>query len=470
MSQHVVFFIFSFVAVVLCQNNSTFGKPTFSSYFGGSGDDSITSVVYMTSGSIIIGGTTTSNDGPFKKAPHLGGSPSSGGFIASLSGDGSKVEWIYLTSPVASIEYNEKNNELVASGASIAFSLSTDGKKVNWNVTSFGECTSCTVRFFKNGDTLLLRSGGWVRISDGKVVLSHSVKKSRMPAITVDVDDHVIVGGDQSSHTCCEPWRDPYIFIEDATVPKAPLQGFPPLWDFNPKLVHTDHLQLQADSFFNFLTTDHTGKVWVSGSSDGGNTVFTRNPYNLTELQTAAEGKCLSSPCFGYKGANKATWIGAFTNDFSNLETQSWHLAYVGVNRTTPCQCLGGKNVHPNGIKMTGVTFLGTQTEVSFVVTYGNSASRLPETSNRWYTPVSGTGGFVSIFDAELKQLLLSTYLIGTKGVNSASALISKNEVAFGGIAGNPSGRPDSIPCTKCTQKSYGGGDSDGFLWIASSF
>ena len=72
-----------------------------------------------------------------------------------------------------------------------------------------------------------------------------------------------------------------------------------------------------------------------------------------------------------------------------------------------------------NGIKPSGLAFLGTSKSVDYVVSFGASGARLPETDNRWYTPVSSDGAYVSIFDEQLIDLKLSTYLIGADGEQS---------------------------------------------------
>lgn len=99
--------------------------------------------------------------------------------------------------------------------------------------------------------------------------------------ILLGVDEkrnYYITGGDTNTRTGREPWRCPRFFINKIENG----ENVDSLWNWDPKLVGDDKYRLVADSGFRYpVIVSQDGDYIVIGWSDGGNTVFLREPKNL---------------------------------------------------------------------------------------------------------------------------------------------------------------------------------------------
>jgi hypothetical protein len=203
----------------------------------------------------------------------------------------------------------------------------------------------------------------------------------------VDADGNAYLGGDENSNTGREPWRKPFLYKVDRAG-----KVLWEVWRWNSKTVGTDKYRLVSDSSVRHVGFAQ-GRMVVSGWSDGGNSVFNRQP---TDLDANLK----------YKGFIDSLW-GAGVGTFSRLMLLENDPPKL-LEGSIWCSFLTSKN-KPNSAAIDAMEVLAD----GRVVVGGGSSFALVETPDAWVkTFPEGTGGAnVSILSADLKDLLFSTTL-----------------------------------------------------------
>ncbi|MFN4228102.1 MAG: hypothetical protein ACK4F0_08210 [Candidatus Ratteibacteria bacterium] len=273
------------------------------------------------------------------------------------------------------------------------------------------------------------------------------IGKSEYALLGVDEKrNYYIVGGDTNTHTGREPWRCPRFFIKEIDG-----EYIGSLWDWNAKLVGDNKYRLVADSGFRFpVLVTSEGDYVVIGWSDGGNTVFWREPKNLD-----VEVKY---------GFIDSLW-GARVGKFSRIMKANPDGQFIGGSIW--CTFLTGKN-QPNSTDIQDITIM-EDGNIAFI---SSNAHNIIETPDAWSGNYlkGGSGSAFSIFSSDFKNLLFSSAIPDTnlEGISYKN----KKFLIFGSTKGISSG----CQCDVCKdrklilknqiQKDFGGNE-DGYFLIA---
>jgi hypothetical protein len=193
--------------------------------------------------------------------------------------------------------------------------------------------------------------------------------------------------------------------------------------------------------------------MYVMGASEGLNNVFLKQPNRLDQNQTSFDGSCYSTPCYGYASKFKMfsmsyltvfLWIYSYPNttsprrksffgranaDYSNLDRQTYMVPYqigsaLGLNSTylrnyPVCQCY---NVNesvvdtsrgPNSYVSFGAAEF-TDNNVTYVITWGGSSFRGPETpTNAWHFNAGyrRQNAHITIMDYQMADIMMATLI-----------------------------------------------------------
>jgi hypothetical protein len=211
----------------------------------------------------------------------------------------------------------------------------------------------------------------------------------------------IYLGGDENTKTGRESWRRPFLTALDRSGGVK--------WDYwrwDPKLVGDDKYRLVSDSSVRGVVPLGGPRLLVWGWSDGGNSVFLRQPTNL-DADLSLNGGFINS-LWG-AGAGSFGWL-------MNVDTEKAQT----VGETCVCSFLKNRNL-PSSSRIDGACALdGGQLAI-----VGTSAFAFVETPDAWVKtfPDGGSGPYVAIYDELLSTLRFATLLPGLDGPLSVSRL-----------------------------------------------
>ncbi len=271
------------------------------------------------------------------------------------------------------------------------------------------------------------------------------------------------IGGDRNSGTGREPWRQPYLFLYDA---KGKVQA--KLYQLPGVAVGMDSFRLVSDSAVRGLRYTPDGKeLWIAAWSDGGNSIMNLQPYSLTEripddgLGLNMAGAGATSCCYflrlnltTLKVENKTIWSGYFKG-VQGARMYSLEVAPDG-------SLVAGGTVGNGMITTSNHIYPGPERTKDWAVggpaicIFNRSLNRL-----RFSSPIAATG-VMRILPRNRYEGEAFTFASGKyQGKNRVVAVsIATPEQ----IAGN--GERVSPPLRKPLQANFGGGTSDGYLFL----
>jgi hypothetical protein len=197
------------------------------------------------------------------------------------------------------------------------------------------------------------------------------------------------------------------------------------------------------------------------GWSDGGNSVFTRQPKDLTRGAGQSTGPFTT---YGMKSANSLAYL--LRIDPKTFEQRSWSywMAYVPDN-FSDAKFRGA----PNGV---GIDDLKVLPDRRIALT-GGAATGLISTPNAFYrhtSPNKYGGLYAAVLNADFSGLLFSSYLPGY--ATSAIAPAHKGLVIVGTTRkddGRTDQPPTPPPVLRPLQKEFAGGEFDGHIILLHS-
>lgn len=313
---------------------------------------------------------------------------------------------------------------------------------------------------YHGGNILAEGEWGYVFKPDGsvsRVVTSGSSKGAK--AIN-PVDWTVATGWDSNTKTGREPWRKPSLRLQFAPETKREdMLLFP--WD--PKVIGSDKYRLVPDSSIRLIYFDDAGQMHVVGWSDGGNTVFERQPLDLD--QGVPKG-----------GLGFSAW-GAGAGSFAHLLTIRTD-SFATTSKTLWSGYLTGKNKPAGG----SVEQLTVATDGSLLFT-GEMGYGLIQTGDNLSPEQGNAGGpYVTVLEPDLSSIRFSSAFLGAGKVrlhtgntwaphwNIATQIVrgrhlavfvsgaTKAEQRSAGLVPTPSRHP--------VQTEYGGGATDGYVVV----
>jgi hypothetical protein len=354
--------------------------------------------------------------------PALARGPATATWIARLTADASAVTWIRrIRCPAGAPQLRLSAQGHLRLAAGDIYELGTDGSRRGANIVQVeGRADKGGTRFAVN-----------------------------------PIDGRVALGGDRQWPTGREPYRDPWLHIHRPDG-KLDMQ----LYWWNGGYIGLDNVRLESDSAIRLLRWTDDGDLVFVGWSDGGNSVFNKQPF---DVRTPA-------PNLGRLGM-EGWGMGVLSQAWLvRLDSRTWQ-PVAGTNWLSYL----GHTDKPNGI---GIDSLGTAVDGSFLIA-GGSAWGLIRTGNH-LTPGSPPGGsYVAVLSKGLDSLRFSSCLPGIGRVQ----VVDSEAVAFasGTVAGRPMalvlsgatataeafGEEWSSPTTVgAAQGGFGGGALDGLLLL----
>jgi len=254
------------------------------------------------------------------------------------------------------------------------------------------------------------------------------------------------VGADENTRTGREPWRRPFLrkFDRDGKQVWE-------IWRWDSKRVGEDKYRLVSDSSVRGVERTPDGDLMIVGWSDGGNSVFHRQP---TDLDAEASFK---------SGFIDSLW-GAGVGSFMRLIRISDD-AKPAFKAGTVWSGFRLKENKPAGASISDLAILPN----GRAAIVGGSGFALIETPDAWVKtfPEGAGGSFLSIFNPDLSELLFSTSLPAVSGLSSVTASGSKL-IVTGSAAAPKEG--DRVPViTEGAVQANHGGSTDGYLLLVEA-
>lgn len=406
------------------------------------------------------------------------------GFVAGLAPDAKSCKWavrfpwksgsitdliadpsgIYVTgkagdaiSAVGSVRNVSAEPVDAQVGSVFVTKLSLDGSKILWTVTFSDPDRGPKLRLV--GDGRLIVEGGWAYIlkADGTIDKVVQLNKKYKGCRGVNpVTFQSAFGWDSNTNTGREPWRQPHLRITSGPEPDATSKTY---YAWNPKLVGTDKYRLVSDSSFRLLHYVDGKTLYAIGWSDGGNTVFEREPTNL-------------DAGVKFQGLGFSTW-GAYVGSFCHIlkfDVSGPEPKVIG--KTLWASYLRGKD-KPNS---SSVTSIEEASDKSTMIA-GGAAHHIIQTGNHIFSSSEEVAGqYIAVLAGDASSIRFCS-AIDCAGLvkirdNTTWGLASrkvgeKNFALFvsGAIEKRPNAEPPIFASQKNpVQKTFGGGLADGYL------
>ncbi len=307
-------------------------------------------------------------------------------FLARLDASGRRFEWVWV---LEGMRNPPRELWVDAEGALYADldglrRVSPDGRSIDRLATAWGE---------DNRDRHL-RSGG-----------------PRSYLAVHPRDGSYYFGGDRNTHTGRQPWRQPFLYGFNSAGERQFV-----LWEWPPR----DHAcggggsGLCSDSSPRVMDFDGDGNFIVGGWSDGGNSVFGRQPTDIDRTRPSSR---FGMSAWGMRAANSLTHIMRIEPETLDVIDYNLWVAYVPM--TFDSQRHRGA---PNHAGISQLIALGDGA-VAFT---GGAATGLIQTPNAFYEhPDDGRrygGRYAAVFSADFGSLLFSSYLPGCDDVRLGRA------------------------------------------------
>ncbi len=334
--------------------------------------------------------------------------------------------------------------------------LTPEGK-VTWIWTLQKMASAPAALFTDEAGLTYVDCSGLHRISaDGKELKLINSKTDTGTAKWLGVDPKdggVYYGGDRNTKTNMQPYRQPYFYKMDAEGKRIYT-----LWEPTPKDVGSDAGSMESDSSPRGLAWSTKGDMIISGWSDGGNSVLTRQPL---DWHKPVKGDGMGIMTFGMKNANSLAHIMVIDAQTQETKLHQWWASFIPTwfntakNRGAPNACF--------------INQIKTLADDSVAIT-GSSATALIQTPNPFWTdPRNGDrygGSYVSVFKPDMTNLLFSSYLPGYE--TTSIGIAGKGLVVVGGSTGvDGSATPTLTPTKAALQPDYAGATDAHIILLA---
>jgi hypothetical protein len=266
-------------------------------------------------------------------------------------------------------------------------------------------------------------------------------------------DGSFFYGGDRNTNTGVQPWRQPYLYRYDADGRRAWK-----LWEWKPELCACggDGNGLCADAAPRVMDIAPDGTLVVGTWSDGGNSVFTRQP---TDLDQPSRFHGFGMDSSGMTGASSIAYI--LRIDPKSLKQMSGTLFQAYFPMTSKDS---RKRDTPNSTKIHHLSIA----EGGTIAFTGTAASGLVQTPGAFYTyPEDGSGSdgeYAAVFSGDFQTLLFASYLPGCEHTNVAT--FKRNMIVTSRSTGTDGkSRPTASPVANAIQ-SQKKGDYDAHILL----
>lgn len=312
----------------------------------------------------------------------------------------------------------------------------------------------------QDGGNVLVQHGRkfWKISPEGKVspgpVLSDSIKwRESVPVQTDSRDGSFYIGGEYHSPTGLEPWRCPTLY-------KLDKNGKPiwTAWNWTGPIVGTKRYRLVSDSAVRQLKVAASGDLIVGGWSDGGNSCFLNQPYDLTIRRKASK--------FGDStwGAGVLSVAHIMKLDSQTMELKggcTWLTYSPTENKPNSCRINSLDELSDGRVVFTGEATYGLiESPDAWVEAWWTAYQRDPAQAK-----IKG-GPYFAILSPDFNELLFSSII---PGIKDQVFDVRGNKVLVAGKATEKEERYDlNVPtfAINAIQPKFGGGESDAYLML----
>jgi len=351
-------------------------------------------------------------------AKKKGREPRGDSFIARLSADLKSLEWVVVFKH-DNIDFGIRHDEtlVVQRGRYAFFEVSPDGK--------VGEATGLSAQI-----------GG----------------RAFAPLAVSPIDGSLYLGGEYHSGTGREPWRCPFMhkFDSDGEIEWT-------AWNWTGPIVGVDQFRLVSDSAVRRIKVGADNSVIVIGWSDGGNSVFTRQPYDL--------GRSGGDNGFGGSiwgaGVLSVAYFIRLQDDIPHQTGYTRWLSYLPMDDLPNSASVRDFGGLPDGrIYFTGGSAYGLiETHDAWIPAWHEQVKTNP------YARAKG-GPYFAMFSYDFQKLLFSSQAPGLKHKRVTS---QNNKILLVGSAAEIETAYDANQPTiikHAQQKTFGGGSTDGYVML----
>ena len=306
----------------------------------------------------------------------------------------------------------------------------------------------------ENGrDTWIVTADGEKR--DGPAVPDSIRYRERARLVSDPRDGSFYLGGEIHSPTGLEPWRSPLLHKFDA-------EGRPvwTAWNWTGPIVGTERFRLVSDSAVRQMRLGAGGDLIVGGWSDGGNSVFFRQPYDLTEARPSSR---FGDSVWG-AGVLSVAHIMRLDTETMELKAGTTFLAYHAFVNKPGSARLSDLHQLPDGrVVFCGGSGYGLiETPDAWVRAWSVEHAEAPETAR-----VKG-GPFFAMLSPDFDELLFSSVVPGAR--DTRLAVRGDQVLLYGAAASRESAYGMDEPTRLANPPegfgTYGGGDTDGYLML----
>lgn len=297
---------------------------------------------------------------------------------------------------------------------------------------------------------VLNRSGAIERSFDLPSDVSWRVR-TRLEA---HADGSFYIGGEYHSGTGREPYRNPLLhrFNPDGKTRWT-------AWNWTGPIVGNDAVRLVSDSAVRIVRVCDDDTILVAGWSDGGNTVFTRQPYDIE----APHGK--SSFAGSTWGAGVLSVSHILRLDAKTMQVRG-HAQWLSYLTHTN---------KPNSARIDDIAHLPD----GRCIVVGGTSHAMIETPDAWITPFIKAkddqpgpkgGNALVIYSPDFDQLLFATHLPCVRDLRLAAPAHGRF-VIVGAAAPDPEKHPSLrqplLP--NALQPAFGGGRTDAYIMLVEA-
>ncbi len=331
--------------------------------------------------------------------------------------------------PATPVRGPYRYGNVTAPGDVFVARMTPDGSRIEWAWVLPGFRNPPGQMWSDRQGALYVSANGMWRISaeGGKPERINPVMDGRTAQYhLVDPGDGAqYFGGDRNTNTGYQPYRQPYLYKYDAKGTKLWK-----MWEPNPKSVACGGPGngLCSDSSVRAMEWASNGDLLVAGWSDGGNSVFGRQP---NDMGRAAGPGAMGMSAWGMKNANSLAYV--LRIDPKTAEQTAWTLWLSFL----PDNFVDSKSRGaPNFASIRGVKGL-VDNSIAIV---GSAATGLPQTPGALFgAPADGSkygGQFVAVLTPAMDNAMYSSYL---PGIEEAGIAPGKTGLLVFGRAGAPS-------------------------------
>ncbi len=323
------------------------------------------------------------------------------------------------------------------------------------------------------GTVAVLIGGKILRLGVDLALISEFSHGIQVPfAVLIDRDGGTYVSGDANPGTGCEPYRVP-ILRHYNTAGDRDWR----FYDFPGQLARLEGASSrESDSSIRGLTADPQGRLWFLGWSDGMNTMLSQKVWNPKDRNPFIDAACFPGVCPYPRGARSYMMVARMLDTYDEVGRATWWQAasqrppaFGGAEPPAPfttwlekfplCGCRPHPYATSTSAKIDGVAFHDKD-----AVFWGDSDKYAPASADAWFGRIVENGSmFVGILDQELSQGRFGATIPGTSGPlhQAVGDLRGGRLVLAGGAIKEFPARGNPLQAT------FGGGDSDGFIFVS---